>query len=349
MRNKVIAFLKSPEGSPEETFNQAIMLYMKADTPNPGILRSHNVQGYSPQRLAELLYDLKQAFDISDSDLIVAETPDKKVINLKDDKGEALPEGMPTFSKGAKGSNERKAYLKEHDLTSESFSHANMDKAIITHLRKIQADKAAKTYAEEKATITIEIAEKQIAGESLSEEQLKAVQEKLAMTDEEFDNFMMIDVVKAMAVDHDLVKEFQALIDSEEFPSDELVSRIAESTAASQGAIQKIQDKFREGIDELVKKGLESYNKVVDLIKANEIPPTSLIREIYGDAEMSDENAQAILVEATAFVNGSGSEGEKLEDNNFDFPEIQGSEPSPPKENETPIITETSKSDTEKK
>lgn len=135
MRNQVIAFLGKLPEQPEDQFNQAVLLYMKSPNVNTSLLRSYNTQGYSEQRLKELLYDLKQAYNVTLADL----SKKSKVAKLKpkqgSKKGKALPAGMPKFAKGAKGNAERKAYLKDNNIESDSFKNADMDKAIIAHLK----------------------------------------------------------------------------------------------------------------------------------------------------------------------------------------------------------------------
>lgn len=309
MRTKVIEFLKAPEGMPEETFNQAVLLYMKAPNSNASLLRAYNTQGYSEQRLKELIYDLKQAFNITDLEVVSKQKAKVVTLKPKAPSGETLPEGYPKFKDGREGNAERKAYVKELGIVSESNKTVDLDKAIIAFLREKQAEKAAEQYANEKAAIALEIATKQINAEAPNEAELKAIQEKLALTDEEFDDFMMIDVVKAIEV-------------------------------SGETEIGKVSPEFE---------------KVVELIKAGEIPPASLIREIYGDAEMSDENAQGILEEATALVNDSDPEEKSTDVSGNDTgvakkgTDVSENETKAPN-SETKNVTETSKSpDTEKK
>lgn len=134
MRNKVIQFLGALPEAPESQFNEALLLYMKSDVPNPGLVRSYNQQGYSKQRLEELLYDLKKSFDIKPSDLVPA--PAKK--EAKSTTSADVANGFPEFSKGAKGNQERKAYLAELGIEAKSGKNADMDAAIAEHLKNIE-------------------------------------------------------------------------------------------------------------------------------------------------------------------------------------------------------------------
>lgn len=286
MRNKVIKFLASLPEAPEDQFNEALLLYMKSPVPNPGLVRSYNQQGYSPQRLNELVYDLKKAFDISNSEIVVV----PKVVDKKSTASDTdLPEGFPEFSKGPAGNQERKAYLAEHNITSDSYKNVDMDAAIKAHLLKEAGNKVL-TEAAKKMQVNV--------------------------------------------VDEDLVAEVKALIESKSPITDELAVKINSSNESTKIEIGLI---IGEAAD---KQRNEKFEKVVELITAGEVPPVSLIREIYNDTEMSDENAKAILEEATALVNdNSGKEPEaKVSDEATDVTK-----------KETNTDTETSKSEAEKK
>ncbi|AXP79184.1 hypothetical protein CJ739_84 [Mariniflexile rhizosphaerae] len=254
MRNKVIKFLASLPEAPEDQFNEALLLYMKSPVPNPGLVRSYNQQGYSPQRLNELVYDLKKAFDISNSEIVVV----PKVVDKKSTASDSgLPEGFPEFSKGPVGNQERKAYLAEHNITSDSFKNVDMDAAIKAHLLKEAGNKVL-TEAAKKMQVNV--------------------------------------------VDEDLVAEVKALIESKSPITDELAVKINSSNESTKIEIGLIIGSAAD------KQRNEKFEKVVALITAGEVPPVSLIREIYNDTEMSDENAKAILEEATALVNSSANQ-----------------------------------------
>lgn len=275
MRNNVIKFLESLPEAPEDQFNQALLLYMKSPVPNPGLVRSYNQQGYSPQRLNELLYDLKKAFEISDSAIVIA----PKVVKIVQ-KTPLLPE----FSKGIKGNQERKAYLLEHNITSESFKNDDMDKAIEAYIKNINVD----------------------------------------------------------VVDEELVMKFESALNSDDSLIDEILEKAATSNQATKDDIQKIKESFDLKVAEKVKEDLESFNKIKELITAGEVPPVSLIKEIYNDTEMSDENALAILEEATKALVPDIKVSENDTDNAKSDTDVS--------KNETlKEVTETSKSDAEKK
>ena len=136
MRNKVIDLLNNKEVSPQEKFNQALLLYRNSEHPNPGLVRGYNVRGYSAIRLEELLYDLKKAFSITDADLNTAKTPVKATPKKQATKEpvkqdtEKEKSGKPTFSKGAKGNKERKDFVAKHGIKAKSNKNADLDEAI---------------------------------------------------------------------------------------------------------------------------------------------------------------------------------------------------------------------------
>lgn len=136
MRNKVIDLLNNNEVSPEQKFNDALFYYKKSAHPNPGLIRGYNVRGYSALRLEELLYDLKKAYGISDSDLKSVKAPKatvKKAEPKKPDPKQPTEETAPTkptFSKGAKGNKERKDFVAKHNLTAKSNKNVDLDAVI---------------------------------------------------------------------------------------------------------------------------------------------------------------------------------------------------------------------------
>ena len=69
MKQDVIKFLNNLPASPVDQFNEALQHYIKAKDANKAIMQYHNIQGYSPQRLSELMYDLKKVYEITVADL----------------------------------------------------------------------------------------------------------------------------------------------------------------------------------------------------------------------------------------------------------------------------------------
>lgn len=136
MRNKVIDLLNNNEVSPQEKFNQALLLYRNSPYPNAGLVRGYNVRGYSANRLEELLYDLKKAFDITEADLNTeksqAKVAPKKAAAKAPEKTNTEKEkpSKPTFSKGAKGNKERKEFVAKHGLEAKSNKNVDLDEAI---------------------------------------------------------------------------------------------------------------------------------------------------------------------------------------------------------------------------
>ena len=136
MRNKVIEFLKNPSSTDEENYNNALQLYMRSQGANKGIANYHNAQGYSAQRLEELLYDLKQLHGVSPADLAtvskkkVSEKGTSSVKKEEAKKPEDSEATLPKFAKGTKGNHERRDFVEAHGLTAKSNSNDDLDAAI---------------------------------------------------------------------------------------------------------------------------------------------------------------------------------------------------------------------------
>lgn len=260
MRNQVLKFLSELPAAPETQFNEALLWYMKSPVPNPGLVRSYNQQGYSVQRLSELLYDLKKAFDIKDSDITVVMPVASAAPTI------TLHPNFPEFSKGPKGNQERKAYLAQHNISSDSFKNDDMDAAILAHLKKEEGNKIMTAAASQ----------------------------------------MQVD-----AIDESLVAEVKAVIEAKNVISEALDEKIKASNEETKTVIDTL---LAEATDALIK---ERFERVMVLTTSGETIPLSLIKEIYEDAEMSDENAQVIINEAKALVDAS-SEGQNISENDTD-------------------------------
>ncbi|MFB9055060.1 hypothetical protein ACFFVB_18410 [Formosa undariae] len=143
MRNEVITFLSDESIRPEGQYNQALSFYMRSENANPGVVRYHNVSGYSPQRLSELVYDLKQAYGIADADL-VKKAP--KVVQLI--KKQVPRFKVPEWSTGAPGNKERKEYCKVNEIEAASGKNADLDIAIQDFIDNANAKHLEVTAAE---------------------------------------------------------------------------------------------------------------------------------------------------------------------------------------------------------
>lgn len=80
MKTKVLDFLKNPSENPMEDFNTGFGLLQKTPEISQMSIRNYNVQGYTPQSLENIKYDLKKAYEITDLDIHnhVIEVPEEK-------------------------------------------------------------------------------------------------------------------------------------------------------------------------------------------------------------------------------------------------------------------------------
>ena len=70
MKTKVLDFLKKPSDNPVDDFNTGFALLQRTEGISQGTLRNYNIQGYTPQSLENIRYDLQKAHDISDLDIL---------------------------------------------------------------------------------------------------------------------------------------------------------------------------------------------------------------------------------------------------------------------------------------
>ena len=70
MKTKVLDFLKKPSDNPVEDFNNGFALLQRTEGISQGTLRNYNIQGYTPQSLENIRYDLQKAHEISDLDIL---------------------------------------------------------------------------------------------------------------------------------------------------------------------------------------------------------------------------------------------------------------------------------------
>lgn len=70
MKTKVLDFLKKPSDNPVEDFNTGFALLQRSEGISQGTLRNYNNQGYTPQSLENIKYDLQKAHEISDLDIL---------------------------------------------------------------------------------------------------------------------------------------------------------------------------------------------------------------------------------------------------------------------------------------
>lgn len=82
MKTKVLDFLKNPSDNPMEDFNAGFNLLQKTPEISQMSIRNYNVQGYTPQSLENIKYDLKKAYEITDLDIHnhVVEVPEEKIV-----------------------------------------------------------------------------------------------------------------------------------------------------------------------------------------------------------------------------------------------------------------------------
>ena len=80
MKTKVLDFLKNPSENPMEDFNTGFGLLQKTPEISQMSIRNYNVQGYTPQSLENIKYDLKKAYEITDLEIHnhVVEVPEEK-------------------------------------------------------------------------------------------------------------------------------------------------------------------------------------------------------------------------------------------------------------------------------
>ena len=81
MKTKVLDFLKKPSDNPVEDFNTGFALLQRTEGISQGTLRNYNIQGYTPQSLENIRYDLQKAHDISDLEILNHEVAEV-VLNL---------------------------------------------------------------------------------------------------------------------------------------------------------------------------------------------------------------------------------------------------------------------------
>ncbi len=74
MKTKVLDFLKKPSDNPVDDFNTGFALLQRTEGISQGTLRNYNNQGYTPQSLENIKYDLQKAHEISDLDILNHET-----------------------------------------------------------------------------------------------------------------------------------------------------------------------------------------------------------------------------------------------------------------------------------
>ena len=81
MKAKVFEFFKNLPNTPEEQFNKAFALYRETKTKNLASERFYNAAGYSEVNRENILYDLKQAHNITDAQIRMVKK-DTKVSKL---------------------------------------------------------------------------------------------------------------------------------------------------------------------------------------------------------------------------------------------------------------------------
>lgn len=88
MKNKVLEFLAG-DGTPEDRYNTAMELYRKSEGNSPAAVNYYNRAGYTVHNLANICYDLKKLYEITDAE-IADVTFKAKMVELSKEKERAL-------------------------------------------------------------------------------------------------------------------------------------------------------------------------------------------------------------------------------------------------------------------
>lgn len=133
MKTKVLDFLKKPSDNPIEDFNTGFALLQRSEGISQGTLRNYNNQGYTPQSLENIKYDLQKAHEISDLDILnhevaevvldiapAAPTYDQKLfIEANKDQFANILKDMNDSEKAGLSISVQYAFLREKDCPKE--------------------------------------------------------------------------------------------------------------------------------------------------------------------------------------------------------------------------------------
>lgn len=108
MKTKILDFLKNPSDNPVEDFNTGFALLQRTEGISQGTLRNYNNQGYTPQSLENIKYDLRKAHDISDMDVLnhVVTVPELIIVGPRYDQNLFVAANLDTFTNILKDMNE---------------------------------------------------------------------------------------------------------------------------------------------------------------------------------------------------------------------------------------------------
>lgn len=133
MKSQVIEFLQNLSEAPQEQFNKAFELYRQSEGKNLGAERAMNATGYSPNGLANLLYDLQKLHGISD-------TEKHKVIKLVP-KAEVRTETEEEDETEEKAEAETKANPNTESINTEALNtEVTEDNEVSEGLKEIPID-----------------------------------------------------------------------------------------------------------------------------------------------------------------------------------------------------------------
>lgn len=154
MRTEVIKALKMPNNN--EKFNKLLKLFMATKGHSIRLARYYNIKLYTPGTLETLTYDVQKLHKIKDTEIIgkvVPIEPNKTakeklvLIDFENDGADVLldfakdhpelstlnillPEDLPEFFKGAEGTAQMKAWLKEHGAETKQTRKAEVLKVV---------------------------------------------------------------------------------------------------------------------------------------------------------------------------------------------------------------------------
>src|SRR5690606_8577215 len=87
MKNKVLEFLAG-DGTPEDRYNTAMELYRKSEGNSPAAVNYYNRAGYTVHNLANICYDLKKLYEITDAEIADFSSSAKtSALDLEKEKG----------------------------------------------------------------------------------------------------------------------------------------------------------------------------------------------------------------------------------------------------------------------
>ena len=144
MREKVLEFLRSGEGIPEERYNEAMALYRKSEGKSIPSVNYYNRAGYTAINLANITYDLQKLYGIGDVELLKksevkskrSPAGGKKFADALVDMAKALADKLIAFDPEKADYNDARSLAAEFNLDFPDQKKETIFKA----LGKIKAD-----------------------------------------------------------------------------------------------------------------------------------------------------------------------------------------------------------------